>query len=170
VRTLYLVRHGVAQDQSSWAHPDELRPLTDFGWRQAVAIGELLAQVGVGRFISSPTIRCLDTLLPTAHRVGLGVAEDQALFETNEPRDHNASLELLKGLAATCLGGEVERAAACTHGNVLLPLLAALGASNPGRCPKGGVWKLEFHPGKTRVEEVEYLGRLHPESGNWTSR
>ncbi len=166
---LYLVRHGVAQDQGSWALPDEMRPLTDFGWQQAVMVGDLLARAGVTRFISSPTVRCRDTLLPGAHLVGLEVVDDRQLFETNEPRDRAASLELLKLLAATGLEGGIERAALCTHGNVLLPLLSALDGANPGRCPKGGVWRLELDRDRARVAKVEYLGRLHPDSGVWTN-
>ncbi|MGP8248359.1 MAG: hypothetical protein ACLQNU_00200, partial [Candidatus Dormibacteria bacterium] len=36
VRSLYLVRHAVARERDGWQKPDQLRPLNEAGWRQAV--------------------------------------------------------------------------------------------------------------------------------------
>lgn len=161
--TLYLVRHAVAEDRGVWSGPDALRPLTPVGWRQAVALAEQLGRSGVKACLSSPTVRCQDTLFPGAHSLGLAVEDDPLLFEDEEPRGREAALQLLQRLLAHPAG----TVAACTHGNVLLPLLAALDDGSASRCPKGGLWRVDSDPqGRPRGPAV-FLGRLDPQSLAW---
>ena len=61
-----LVRHACAGDKHSWAGDDADRPLDDVGRLQALAVAELLGLRPAGRLLSSPTRRCLDTLVPLA--------------------------------------------------------------------------------------------------------
>src|SRR5204863_6334608 len=62
-----LVRHADAESRDGWEAPDVLRPLTAKGRRQARG---LVAALGdrwpIGQLVSSPSLRCLETLTPLA--------------------------------------------------------------------------------------------------------
>lgn len=73
--TLYLVRHCTAEGQE----PDA--PLTAEGHRQAVALADLLAGLGINRIVCSPFRRAQDSIAPLAQRLGLTVAIDDRLAE-----------------------------------------------------------------------------------------
>lgn len=160
---LYLVRHAVAEERGTWAGPDELRPLTWTGWRQALALGERMGALGASSFRASPTVRCRDTLVPWAHSLGLEVGDDPQLFEDGEPSGRAEALQLLDRLVGVPEGTVV----ACTHGNLLLPLLAALDQGGSPRCPKGGVWRVNPAPGGGPRGPAVYLGRLDPQALGW---
>ena len=164
--TLHLVRHGVALDRGAWPGSDQSRPLTEFGWRQSLAISCVLAEQAVQLFCSSPTVRCCDTLMPAAHSRGLEVTPLSLLFESNEPQSPEEAVGLLKRIVSTCLVGGVEVAAAATHGNILLPLLTHAPGGGQQRCPKGGVWRLELSP-RLDPLHVEFQGYLNPKTGEW---
>ena len=160
----------MAAEHESWSLPDGLRPLTEFGWRQALAISELLSGAGIEAFWSSPTVRCRDTLIPSAHCSGLEVAAESRLFEQLAPAGADAAADLMAELLESYFGGGAQQVAACSHGNVLPPLLA-LGDPEIGkRCPKGGVWKLELEPSADKVSRVSFLGRLEPRTEKWEAR
>ena len=136
---VYLIRHGHAGDRKQWTGPDADRPLSKKGRRQAEALVELLAGRGVGRIVSSPFLRCVQTVEPLAARLGLPVETDDALAEGATAEDVEA---LVRKLAA-------EKPALCTHGDVIPTLLDAL-ASDDGLtlpdgypCAKGSVWVLK---------------------------
>jgi len=168
VQSLYLVRHAVAADQGSWSRPDALRPLTEFGWQQALALSQVLSRAHVGAFRASPTVRCQDTLVPAAHATGLAVEDDPRLFEESAPAGPEEARTMLQSLVDWHLATGVQVAAACSHGNVLLPLLEAATPGAGTRCPKGGLWKLDL--GGNGVSSVSFVGRLVPGSGKWEVR
>ena len=66
---IWLLRHGDAEDGS----PDEQRPLTDKGRRQAAAAGHALARMGVELHacLASPRVRALDTARIACEPLGL---------------------------------------------------------------------------------------------------
>jgi broad specificity phosphatase PhoE len=170
VRSLYLVRHAAAADHDSWARPDGLRPLTPFGWRQALAIGAFLDGTGIEGFWASPTVRCQDTLLPAAHDRGLAVEADPRLYERAAPSSPDAAGALLAELLHSYFAAGAQLVAACSHGNVLPPVLALADPESGKRCPKGGVWKLDLDDGEDRVSKVSFLGRLDPHTESWEVR
>ncbi len=116
VGKLYVVRHADAGDRGRDGEPDELRPLSPRGHRQAEALCEQLADVGIQRLVASPYQRCIDTLAPLAERLGLEVEPDVRLAEAMGPI---GALELADELR----GGP---AALCSHGDVIPDLLEAL--------------------------------------------
>ena len=75
---------------------------------------------------------------------------------------------MLRKLAESCFTAGVQVAAACSHGNVLLPLLEAASPGAGARCPKGGLWKLDLEG--TDVSSVSFVGRLVPATGKWEAR
>ncbi|MEA2687050.1 MAG: 8-oxo-(d)GTP phosphatase, partial [Actinomycetota bacterium] len=54
---LLVVRHAHAGDREAWVGPDERRPLTKKGRRQATGLVEVLADYNVGRIVSSHYVR-----------------------------------------------------------------------------------------------------------------
>ena len=140
---VYLVRHAKALDRRTWAGPDELRPLSAAGFRQATALHEHLGGIEFERLVSSPLVRCVQTLEPLAEATGtpLQLAEQLA-----EGASGARALDLLLALAGD---GPL---AACTHGDVLLDALAELRSTlvppeGPWECKKGSTWVLEVDAG-----------------------
>ncbi len=133
---LYLVRHGKAGSRHDFAGNDRLRPLTPSGKLQARAIADALAAAGVSSLISSPYLRCIQTLHPTAKLIGAKVATDECLAEG---RSYVEVLELLESLP--------DGAAACSHGDVIPETIAALERrgcefTSPPDWRKATVWVL----------------------------
>ena len=146
VCTIYLVRHAKAGDRAGYDGDDTLRPLSGKGRRQAVAICERLSQLIVklpdALLLSSPYIRCIQTLEPLA-------AERHAVIQTEkclaEGYDREGALELISSLP----NGSV----LCSHGDVIPDVMAALrrrGAEIIGDPDwrKGTVWALERENGE----------------------
>lgn len=145
--SVFLVRHAAAGDRDAWEGDDRLRPLSKKGRRQAPAIAEQLEPLGVRRLISSPYIRCVQTLEPLAERLGVTVEEDERLAE-------GAGLEVLDLVREAGDG-----AALSTHGDVcadLLGHLARLGVVR-GRleAEKGSTWVLDLD--RERIVGARYL-------------
>jgi len=141
----YLVRHGGAGDRRSWKLPDELRPLTERGRRQAEGLVTLLADAQFRRLVSSPFMRCVQTLEPLATARGMVV-------ETNPVLAEGAG-----GHGAIKLLAEEAPVVACSHGDVTeeaLDLLASAGVPLTGRdgeTPKGATWAFDLHGGEIAV-------------------
>jgi 8-oxo-dGTP diphosphatase len=138
---LYVVRHANAGRRSTWDGDDDERPLSKKGRKQAAAIGERLATTGVDRLVSSPTLRCVQTLEPLAKRLGTAIDVDQRLLEGATGDD---ALELAAELAGTCTGAVV-----CSHGDVIPELLRTLYAgttriADPLVWPKGSIWAVTW--------------------------
>ena len=80
---LCLVRHAHAGDSATWEGPDELRPLTEKGRRQAERLGRHLAAIGFvpDAVITSPLVRARETAEIVADLVGVPVRVDERLGE-----------------------------------------------------------------------------------------
>ena len=131
-----LVRHASAGNRRAWSVDDRLRPLDGTGRQQAKALAATLATLGADRLLSSPCQRCLETLEPTAQRLGLPI-------ESREEIAEGASVAEVRSLLAE-LDGSLP--ALSTHGDVVEALL-------PGRkCKKGGIWVVDVFGGDVRPE------------------
>ena len=118
---LALVRHAHAVGRGSWADDDQQRPLDATGVERAGVIAEILAAYGVRRLVSSPSVRCADTLRPYAAQIGASLRTKDGLSEEGYAAE--------PARASRHLGRLVERgtpAALCSHGPVLPDLLRAL--------------------------------------------
>jgi phosphohistidine phosphatase len=95
---LWLLRHAEAADGA----PDEDRPLTEAGARQADAAGSALARLGthIDVCLSSPKLRALQTAQRACEPLGVQVVTDQAL--SGEPFDVH---QLTAGLGDVLLVG-----------------------------------------------------------------
>jgi phosphohistidine phosphatase SixA len=105
---LLLVRHGSAGDRAAWEGNDRERPLDERGLRQANALAELLKTYEVERILSSPAVRCVQTMEPLAKARGISIEPKDELTEELQA---TAGAELVRSLA----GAPV---AICGHGGL----------------------------------------------------
>lgn len=112
---LYLVRHAKAGSRSECDSDDFTRPLTGKGRRQSIAIAERLLPQATGALVSSPFVRCRQTLEPLAARLNIAVTTDEVLAES-------AGFEGALNLLATLPDGSV----LCSHGDVIPETIGAL--------------------------------------------
>ena len=146
---LFLIRHGKAGERSEWAEDDRLRPLTKKGRRQAEGIAEALESEGMARIVSSPYVRCVQTVRPLALLLGLPVEAREELSEGEDAEEVWAWASRLH-----------EPTVICSHGD-LIPAMIQLaergGAELPAtrECRKGSVWRLERRAGS--IVSATYL-------------
>ena len=142
---VHLVRHAHAGSRQRWDGPDDsLRPLTDRGRREAIAIGErLAASAPAGALVaSSPYVRCVQTLDPLAALLGTSVTVDDRLAES---MPYEPMLELV----LHCPDGSV----LCSHGDMIPEVVAALQRrgcviEGDAHWEKGSVWTLIRYEGR----------------------
>lgn len=135
---LLLVRHATAGRRRGWKGDDRLRPLDSRGHRQAEGLVEQLLPLGPERVLSSPYLRCTQTVQPLAHALGVPVEESEDLAEGAGRERAPALLRRLDGTTAVL----------CTHGDVIEDLLG-----NDSK--KGSTWAVAVEGG--RLRRLEYL-------------
>ena len=112
---LYLVRHAKAGSRSQWVGDDRPRPLTEAGRVQAQLLADLLGTVAAGELVSSPYLRCIQTIEPLGERVGRTVRADERLAEDTG----------FEG-ALALLGELPDGSVLCSHGDVIPATIGAL--------------------------------------------
>jgi 8-oxo-dGTP diphosphatase len=148
--TAYLVRHGKAGSRTGWTEGDELRPLSRKGRRQADALVKVFRGVEIARVISSPYVRCVQTVRPLALDRGLPVETSDALVEAAPTHE---ALALLAELADT-------PTVLCSHGDVIPAVVLHLAERGvpigvERDWQKGSTWVLERQDG--RFVRARYL-------------
>jgi broad specificity phosphatase PhoE len=156
---LTFVRHARAGSKRDWEHDDDLRPLDELGLKQAAALAPQLAAAGpVRRLVSSPTLRCMQTLQPLADLVDIPI----------EPWDALGPHAGATGVRSTLGHPAFDDVVVCTHGEVLRPLLRTLRRRGVGRddhlhgrrlLTKGSAWLVTIAPDGT-VSSFEHLTPL----------
>jgi 8-oxo-dGTP diphosphatase len=101
--SVVLLRHASAGERSAWDGDDMLRPLDKRGRKQASKLRDELRARGVKRVVSSPYVRCMQTVAP----LDLEIVPDERLAEGAPERDTRELLAML------------DDAVACTHGDVV---------------------------------------------------
>ena len=104
---ILLVRHASAGDRYEWEDDDRLRPLDDRGRRQANELAELLEPYEVTRLLSSPALRCIQTVEPFAQARGLDIEIRDELSEERQDVDGPTLVGSLHDVDAviSCHGG-----------------------------------------------------------------
>ena len=146
--TSYLVRHAKAGSRERWTRPDDERPLTPPGLRQAEGLVRQLAAAQVRRVASSPYVRCVETVAPLASARGLEVEIADGLAEGAGP---DWAVRVLS---------QANGAVLCSHADVVGEVVMALadgGARLEGglRWAKGSTWIFESEAG--RIVSGRYL-------------
>jgi len=120
--TLLVVRHAHALARGEWSGPDPRRPLSSAGRRRARhRIADLVAAYAPERLVSSPSVRCVDTLAPFAETAGLRLRTKQGLSEEGYEDDPGALGRHLRRVLERGVG-----TALCTHGPLLPDIVATL--------------------------------------------
>jgi 8-oxo-dGTP diphosphatase len=120
VSSVHLIRHAKAKNRAEWTEPDELRPLTKRGRREADALAERLRDEPFARLVSSPFLRCVQTLEPLAMAVDLPIETTEVLSEGSEA---SSVVELLLSLARD------RPIACCTHGDVVFDVVRSVASA-----------------------------------------
>jgi phosphohistidine phosphatase SixA len=151
----YLVRHAHAGDKRAWQVPDSLRPVLAAGGQEAHGLVTQLRDYRISRILSSPAVRCQQTVQPLAERRGLRVETADALGVDADSTE----------LVALLLDPAASETVLCSHGELIGDVLRwLLGHDLDGETlvwPKGSTWLLEVHGGQ--VQHRHYLPplRLH---------
>jgi 8-oxo-dGTP diphosphatase len=143
---LVVVRHADAGDKRAWQGPDTLRPLSPAGHRQAEGLVIRLEDYPVERILSSPTVRCRQTVEPLARDRFLQIEPVEKL---------GIDADLAQMLAVFWDPG-LHDAVLCTHGETIGMLLMHLAADglvveDPLHWPKGSAWLLQRTSGRRQV-------------------
>ena len=149
--TIYLVRHAKAGERHAWNDDDELRPLSARGHMQARGLLEVLAGARYERVLSSPYVRCLETVVPLAGARRIAIEPTDALAEGASLEE---ALSLVRKHAA-------HGAVLCTHGDVMPMLLEHYASQGVDlrtgpQFPKGCTWVLETDA-TNEVRSAEYI-------------
>jgi 8-oxo-dGTP diphosphatase len=106
-------------------------------------------QFVVGRLVSSPSLRCIETLSPLAAMLGLSLEVSDSLAEGVDPEP---SVELSRSGAT--LPSSAGALVLCSHGDLIPAILDALHADDgvdlghQPKCQKGSTWVLEGKRGR----------------------
>ncbi len=140
---LYLVRHASAGDRRAWLGDDSARPLDSVGHAQADVIAAALVAAPIQYVLSSPSVRCVQTVEPLAAKLGLDIEISAELAEGADGWRSEALVERL------C--GEAGDSVLCSHGDVIPEVLWRLACRgidvNPTRCKKASIWELHVADG-----------------------
>jgi 8-oxo-(d)GTP phosphatase len=146
---IYVIRHTEAGERETWREPDELRPMSKTGREQALKLWASLKDVAFTRLLSSPFIRCIQTLEPFSDALGIDITIARELAE-GEP---------VAGAEAWALAAAADGPAALsTHGDIVQGLVQTLRArglpvvdgDGDDASPKGSVWRLDVADGTVR--------------------
>jgi phosphohistidine phosphatase SixA len=150
MNTLLLVRHAKAGRRDDWHEDDRLRPLSGKGRAQADALVGIVAKLipqhaGPVPIVSSPWVRCRQTVEPVSVHFGVSVEPVAALGEGMGSRAAEVVLGM-GGRSAVC----------CTHGDVIGEILSRMQVEglDLGRrpvWPKGSIWVLQTRHGMFRA-------------------
>jgi len=124
---MLLLRHASAGRRLREPTLDAARGLDRPGRSQAARLHEALGAYEIDCIVSSPLVRCVETVMPLARVLGLEVDCWPELEPKASKRD---ALRLLRTLPPTAL--------VCTHREVLETLFGGM-----IDCEKGGMWLVE---------------------------
>lgn len=122
-----LLRHASAGERLSSPALDRGRTLDRAGRADARRLPEALAGYTIGRIVTSPHARCVETVIPIAHANGIEIERREELAPDAPRAD---TLSLLAELPADTL--------LCTHREVIERLF-----DGEVTCEKGGTWLFE---------------------------
>src|SRR6202521_3534134 len=140
---IYVVRHAKAGDRADWEGDDRLRPLTKSGRRQAEELAAWLKKEPIDAILSSPYVRCVQTVEPLADQHKLPIQPRKDLEE-------GSGGDSLLRLVSEFKGRNI---VLCTHGDLVEEFLEQLiekrlvprGRAN---LEKGSTWVVAVTAGK----------------------
>lgn len=131
---ILLIRHATAGDPDAWVGDDAARPLDEEGRAGAQALVSLLEPYPINRVLTSPYLRCVQTVEPLAGARALPL---EYRHELGDDADAAEALALMRGLGSSA-------AAVCSHVDLIRELLGE-------ELEKGGVAVVETTAGGLTV-------------------
>ncbi len=116
-----VVRHAKAKPRSSWTRAEGERPLAATGLRQALAVCRLLASWQPKRVVSSPWLRCMQTITPYANSQKAKIRSVEAITEHSAHRNPQKARSAIEYLL-----DKRKSTAVCTHRPVLPQVIKVL--------------------------------------------
>jgi 8-oxo-(d)GTP phosphatase len=164
---LILLRHAKAVPRTDWDGDDAERPLDETGHADAKTLAVLLSCFApAAHVVTSPAVRCADTVRPYAELTGATVRPEPAL-EVSRTDASGARDLIARAVAAG------EPAVLCAHRENLSALLAAAtaaldgvgvsvaGAAGHEPLPTSGFWALQMTDGRlATVDRYDLSGAL----------
>lgn len=151
-----LLRHSDAGIRAEWSGADDWRALSPLGQVQAEEVAARLSGLHILRILSSPSLRCRQTVVPLARQLGLDVEPCRDLAADADPRR----------LVSFLRHPETEAAVLCTHRETLETLFAQL-ALDRTVVPEGGpamakaaAWLMRGVLGEGSGVQLQYLPAL----------
>jgi 8-oxo-dGTP diphosphatase len=109
-----VARHGKATAHEDWDGIDSLRPLVARGMEQARDIAAGLAAYGPSAIISSPAVRCMQTIAPLSYKLGMEIRESNKISQDKWTSEGDRVADFV----ATRLR-KAEPVVLCSHGPVI---------------------------------------------------
>jgi 8-oxo-dGTP diphosphatase len=136
---LYVIRCATAVPRRRWHGLDQDRALSAVGRAQADAISDWLGATPIAHVLSSPYLRCVETVAPLAHRRDLEVEQLSSLAPNH---DVQLILAWLRALP--------DHSVLCSHGAVIARVMEILtrqgvDLDGPSTWRKGSTWVLTRH-------------------------
>lgn len=148
---IYMVRHAHAGDKKKWRKPDDVRPVSTKGQEQIATIVNRLVRTPINNVVSSPALRCEQSVAPIAARLGIKAKSVAALRR-------DAGVDEVLGLIRKHRG---TRTVMCSHGETIGPLIEHLSADDsvdvrgPMEWAKGSIWVLSTR--RKRIVAARYI-------------
>jgi phosphohistidine phosphatase len=136
VTELHLLRHAHAGDPLAWDGPDDRRPLSNRGEKQADRLGRFLATMGFlpDAIITSPKARAAQTAEIVGQRLGVAVGVDERL-------GGQLGIDDLEGVLRDA--GDPERPVVVGHDPDFTELLAILCGASGVTMQKGALARID---------------------------
>jgi len=153
--TIDLVRHMKAKNRQKWTAPQDERPLSKLGLRQAAFHADAMLEGDpIAAIYSSPALRCTTTIAPVSERVGIA-AEVEPLL--SEGRSSQEALRLLHRLRQRHPSGRI---VLCSHGDTIPAMLAGIAASATTPVPSelrgfGGWYRVQLQGDDATIERID---------------
>lgn len=112
-----LIRHADAGSRAAWVGHDDWRGLTDLGCAQAVEVAARLRDLPILRVLSSPALRCRQTVVPLARELSVDV---EPCWQLGKAAELDQMLQFLSD------DDETASAVLCMHRETLEALFAHL--------------------------------------------
>jgi 8-oxo-dGTP pyrophosphatase MutT (NUDIX family)/phosphohistidine phosphatase SixA len=129
---IVLVRHAKAKSRSQWQDEDAIRPLTPRGGAQAQRFAEIMAgSYEPMTIVSSPWLRCMQSVSPYAALVGEPLAELDVLGEIEFEDDPELARDAVRHIIETTTAAG-RGLVLCSHGNVMDTLVEEALHGRPG--------------------------------------
>jgi 8-oxo-dGTP pyrophosphatase MutT (NUDIX family)/phosphohistidine phosphatase SixA len=157
-KPLIILRHAKAMPRSEWKDgksvDDGKRPLDDFGKQQAKALVPTISAFGPKSVISSPWLRCKDTVAPYASKKKFAITERHQLSELGNAKRPSRTENVIED----CLTKD-RSVILCSHRPSLPKIFETLAIYAPVSLGKSITDSVTLRPGQMLVAHVNRIGK-----------